>query len=375
MRIAPAITLSSDQQATLEQWARSRSLPARMVERARIVLLAAEGQQDKQIASAMKITPKKVSRWRSRFLTLGLAGLERDASRPGRTPKITASLARRVVRMTTQQKPANATHWSTRSMARAVGISEASVRRIWRRHGLKPHRVENFKISNDPEFAEKLEDIVGLYLNPPEHALVLCVDEKSQIQALDRTQPGLPLKRGRSQTLTHDYKRNGTATLFAALNAANGEVYGFCQERHRHQEWLKFLRLLDQAMPSHLDLHLIGDKLRDAQASQGAALAGTPSTLPHALHSDHIVAQHGGALLPRPHSEPTAARGISRSHRTHPGDRQSSGRPVLPTSWRRSNAPAGRCINPTLHDALQSRTTSSTPPLSVATQWTCRILG
>jgi transposase len=259
MRIAPAITLSSDQQTTLEQWARSRSLPARVVERARIVLLAAEGRQDKQIARAMKITPKKVSRWRSRFLTLGIVGLERDASRPGRNPKITASLVRRVVRMTTQQKPANATHWSTRSMARAVGISAASVRRIWRRHGLKPHRVENFKISNDPEFAEKLEDIVGLYLNPPEHALVLCVDEKSQIQALDRTQPGLPLKRGRSQTLTHDYKRNGTATLFAALNAANGEVYGFCQERHRHQEWLKFLRLLEQAMPSHLELHLISD--------------------------------------------------------------------------------------------------------------------
>jgi transposase len=259
MRIAPAITLSSDQQATLEQWARSRSLPARVVERARIVLLAAAGQQDKQIASVMKITPKKVSRWRSRFLTLGMAGLERDASRPGRSPKITAGFMRRVVNLTTRQKPPNATHWSTRRMARAVGISEASVRRIWRSHGLKPHRVENFKISNDPEFAEKLEDIVGLYLNPPEHALVLCVDEKSQIQALDRTQPGLPLKRGRSQTLTHDYKRNGTATLFAALNAANGEVYGFCQERHRHQEWLKFLRLLDHAMPSHLDLHLIGD--------------------------------------------------------------------------------------------------------------------
>jgi len=144
-------------------------------------------------------------------------------------------------------------------MAQAVGISEASVRRIWRSHGLKPHRVESFKISNDPQFAEKLEDIVGLYLNPPDHALVLCVDEKSQIQALDRTQPGLPLKRGRSQTMTHDYKRNGTATLFAALNAATGEVYGFCQERHRHQEWLKFLRLLDQTMPVHLDLHLIGD--------------------------------------------------------------------------------------------------------------------
>src|SRR5579863_9715024 len=259
MRIAPAITLSSDQQATLEQWARSRSLPARVVERARIVLLAAEGRQDKQIARAMKITPKKVSRWRSRFLILGMAGLERDASRPGRTPKITASLARRVVRMTTQQKPANATHWSTRSMARAVGMSEASVRRIWRRHGLKPHRVENFKISNDPEFAEKLEDIVGLYLNPPEHALVLSVDEKSQIQALDRTQPGLPMKKGRGQTMTHDYKRNGTTTLFAALNTATGEVYGLCQERHRHLEWLKFLRLIDETVPAEKQIHIICD--------------------------------------------------------------------------------------------------------------------
>jgi transposase len=259
MRIAPAITLSSDQQATLEQWARSRLLPLRVIERARILLRAAAGQQDKEIAAAMKITEKKASRWRKRFLTLGLAGLEQDAPRPGRTPTIPASLIRRVVDRTTQQKPPNATHWSTRSMAQAAGISEASVRRIWHSQGLKPHRVESFKISNDPEFAEKLHDIVGLYLNPPEHALVLCVDEKSQIQALDRTQPGLPLKRGRSQTLTHDYKRNGTATLFAALNAANGEVYGLCQERHRHQEWLKFLRLLDQAMPAHLDLHLIAD--------------------------------------------------------------------------------------------------------------------
>jgi transposase len=259
MRIAPPITLSPEQQATLEQRARSRSLPARVVERAHIVLLIAEGRQDKEVAGLMKITPKKVSRWRKRFLTLGMAGLERDAPRAGRTPKIGAPMIRRVVNMTTRQKPPNATHWSTRSMAAAVGISEASVRRIWHSHGLKPHRLESFKVSSDPEFAKKLEDIVGLYLNPPEHALVLCVDEKSQIQALDRTQPGLPLKRGRSQTMTHDYKRNGTATLFAALNAANGEVYGFCQQRHRHQEWLKFLRLLDQAMPAHLALHLIAD--------------------------------------------------------------------------------------------------------------------
>jgi transposase len=259
MRIAPAIVLSSEQRAVVERRVRSRSLPLRVVDRARIVLLAAEGQQDKEIALTLGTTPKKISRWRKRFLTLGLVGLERDAPRSGRKPSISMRVIRRVVSMTTRQPPPHATHWSTRTMAAAAGISEASVRRIWRSHGLKPHRVESFKVSNDPEFAEKLEDIVGLYLNPPEHALVLCVDEKSQIQALDRTQPGLPLKPGRSQTMTHDYKRNGTATLFAALNAANGEVYGLCQERHRHQEWLKFLRLLDQTMPTHLELHLIGD--------------------------------------------------------------------------------------------------------------------
>src|SRR5881409_130687 len=232
MRIAPAIALSPEQRTLLVSQAGSRSLPVRVAERARIVLFAAFGQQDLEIAARMGITPKKVSRWRKRFLALGVVGLQKDAPRPGRKPTISARLTRRVVTLTTRQPPTNATHWSTRTMAAAVGISETSVRRIWRAHGLKPHRVESFKISNDPAFAEKLEDIVGLYLNPPEHALVLCVDEKSQIQALDRTQPGLPL---------------------------NGEVYGFCQERHRHQEWLKFLRLLDYAMPAHLELHLIGD--------------------------------------------------------------------------------------------------------------------
>jgi len=259
MRIAPAIELTPDQQSTLEAQARSRSLPARVVERSRIVLLVAAGKQDKEIAHALHLTSKKVSRWRKRFLQWGLVGLQKDAPRPGRTPTINPRLIKRVVEMTTRQKPANATHWSTRTMARATGISEASVRRIWRAHGLKPHLIKTFKLSNDPEFAEKLEDIVGLYLNPPEHALVLSLDEKSQIQALDRTQPGLPLKPGRGQTMTHDYKRNGTATLFAALNAADGEVYGLCQERHRHQEWLKFLRLLDQTLPSHLEIHGICD--------------------------------------------------------------------------------------------------------------------
>ena len=207
-------------------------------------------------------------------------------------------------------------------MAAAVGISEASVRRIWRAHGLKPHRVETFKISNDPAFAEKLEDIVGLYLNPPEHALVLCVDEKSQIQALDRTQPGLPLKRGRGTTMTHDYKRNGTATLFAALNAANGEVYGLCQERHRHQEWLKFLRPARPNYAGASRLALDRRQLRNSQTPQGATLAGTAPAGSYALHSyQRVVAQHGGALLPRSHAEPAAARRLSRSGRADHGYR------------------------------------------------------
>jgi transposase len=161
--------------------------------------------------------------------------------------------------MTLHQKPANATHWSTRTMAGAAGVSEASVRRIWRAHGLKPHQVRTFKLSRDPQFQEKLDAIVGLYLNPPEHALVLSVDEKSQIQALDRTQPGLPMKKGRGTTMTHDYKRNGTTTLFAALNTASGEVFGLCQEKHRHQEWLKFLRMIDQTIPSNKEIYLICD--------------------------------------------------------------------------------------------------------------------
>ena len=259
MRVAPNIELNPEQRTTLQQWARSRSLPARQVERARIVLLAAEGRQDIDIATELSISNQKAARWRKRYLQAGMAGLKKDAPRPGRTPSISPTTVQRVVRMTTQQTPPNATHWSTRTMAASANISEASVRRIWRAHGLKPHLVETFKVSNDPQFAEKLKAIVGLYLNPPEHALVLCCDEKSQIQALDRTQPGLPLKRGRAGTMTHDYKRNGTTTLFAALNTLDGKVISLCQQRHRHQEWLRFLRLLDDATPADQQLHLIVD--------------------------------------------------------------------------------------------------------------------
>lgn len=259
MRTAPPVELNSEQRTALERLARQRSAPARVVERARIVLLAAEGLENKQIARRMGVTPEKAARWRDRFLAGGIVALEKDAPRPGRTRTITNRRVKKVVEMTLHQKPARATHWSTRTMAAAAGISEASVRRIWRAHGLKPHQVRAFKLSRDPEFTEKLKDIVGLYLNPPEHALVLCADEKSQIQALDRTQPGLPLKRGRGQTMTHDYKRNGTTTLFAALDTASGEIYGLCQQRHRHQEWLHFLRMIDQTIPAEKQIYLICD--------------------------------------------------------------------------------------------------------------------
>src|ERR1700719_3892362 len=259
MRTAPGVELSREQRTALERLARQRSAPARVVERARIVLLAAEDLENKQIALRMAITAEKAARWRKRFLAGGVAALEKDAPPPGRTRVITDRRVNRVVEMTLHQKPANATHWSTRTMAAATGISEASVRRIWRAHGLKPHQVRTFKLSRDPAFTEKLEDIVGLYLNPPEHALVLCADEKSQIQALDRTQPGLPMKKGRSGTTTHDYKRNGTATLFAALDTASGDVYHLCQQRHRHQEWLRFLRMIDQTIPAGKDIYLICD--------------------------------------------------------------------------------------------------------------------
>jgi transposase len=259
MRVAPQVVLTEEQERTLHQWTRGRSLAARQVERARVVLLAAAGKQDLEIAVEVGISNQKAARWRKRFIKMGLAGLEKDATRPGRTPIITSAKVQEVVRKTTQEKPANATHWSTRTMAEAAGLSEKSVRRIWHKHGLKPHLSRTFKVSNDPEFAEKLEAIVGLYLNPPEHAIVLCADEKSQIQALDRTQPGLPIKKGRCGTMTHDYKRNGTATLFAAMNTFDGTVISMCDDRHRHQEWLKFLRLIDDLTPAGKQLHLIAD--------------------------------------------------------------------------------------------------------------------
>ena len=197
--------------------------------------------------------------WRERFLALRVAGLAQDAPRPGRKPTVSVQKIRAVVEATLHTTPPAATHWSTRTMARAQGLSQATVQRIWKQHHLQPHRVETFKLSRDKHFIEKLTDVVGLYLNPPDKSLVLCVDEKSQIQALDRTQPGLPLKPGRCGTRTHDYKRNGTTTLFAALSMLDGKVIGDCMPRHRHQEFLRFLKKIDAEVPASLDLHLIVD--------------------------------------------------------------------------------------------------------------------
>jgi transposase len=259
MRVARKVDVSSEDRAVLEQQARGRSLPARLVERSRIVLRAADGLQDREIAAELGITPEKAARWRNRFLDGGKEALVKDAPRPGRARSVSDRKTAWIVKLTTSSKPANATHWSTRSMAERTGVSEATVRRVWRAHGLKPHLSRTFKVSNDPQFAEKLADVVGLYLNPPEHAIVLSVDEKSQIQALDRTQTGLPLKKGRCGTMTHDYKRNGTATLFAALDTLDGRVISMCDDRHRHQEWLRFLRIIDRLTPKDRQVHLIVD--------------------------------------------------------------------------------------------------------------------
>jgi len=259
MRVAPPVLLSDKERRQLERYERGRSTSARLVLRARIVLLAAEGRQNRDIAVATGTDRFTVARWRNRFVRLRLPGIEKDAPRSGRRPRFSQEVVLEIVRKTTQDLPADATHWSTRRMAKAAGVSEATVRRIWHQHGLKPHLVRTFKLSNDPRFAEKLEDVIGLYLNPPEHALVLCADEKSQIQALDRTQPGLPIKQGRCGTMTHDYKRHGTTTLFAALNTLDGTVIGSCMPRHRHQEWLKFLRQIDRETPRDREIHLIAD--------------------------------------------------------------------------------------------------------------------
>jgi transposase len=223
-----------------------------------MILLSAQGMSNTEVARKLNTTYQTVGRWRQRFLERRLDGLV-DEARPGAPRKISDLDVERVIRETLESTPRDATHWSTRSMARHVGMSQSAVLRIWRAFGLQPHRTETFKLSTDPLFVDKVRDIVGLYMNPPDHALVLCVDEKSQIQALDRTQPLLPLRPGQPERRTHDYKRNGVTSLFAALDAKTGEVIGECHQRHRSTEFRKFLNTIDQSVPEHLDVHLILD--------------------------------------------------------------------------------------------------------------------
>jgi transposase len=256
MRKASVIELDDEQRQKLMKLAHSNTTEVRLARRASIVLLAADGLDNYRIGEVLGVGRIQVGRWRERYAAGGLKAIERDLPRGGRKPKIDPA---QIVRLTTQTQPQGATQWSTRTLAAVAGVSDTTVQRIWAARGLKPHRVKRFKVSRDPKFIEKLEDIVGLYMAPPEHALVLCCDEKSQVQALDRTQPGLPLKPGRAATMTHDYKRHGTTTLFAAMSTLDGTVISRCERRHRHIEWLDFLRQINRETPSDKTLHLICD--------------------------------------------------------------------------------------------------------------------
>ena len=256
---AVALELADGQRQTLEVLAKSTTAPHRDVVRARALLLAADGVANTRIAEQAGVSTMTVRAWRERFATDGLAKFGRTREGRGRKPSISAEKVEAIVHATLHEKPPGETHWSCRSMAKAQGVSKATVQRIWKARGLQPHRVETFKLSNDKRFEQKLVDVVGLYVSPPEQAVVLCMDEKSQIQALDRTQPTLPMKKGRAGTMTHDYKRNGTTTLFAALNVLTGTVIGECLPRHRHGEFLKFLRAIDRQVPKGLQIHMILD--------------------------------------------------------------------------------------------------------------------
>jgi len=252
------LTVSAEECKQLEAWASSRSLPHGLVRRARIVLMTAEGVSNTAIAKKLGLSMPTVGKWREHYRTEGLQGLYGEA-RPGRPRTISDEKVAAAIRKTLQTQPRNATHWTVRSMAEHTKLSKSTVHRIWRAFGLQPHRQRHFKLSTDPFFVEKVRDIVGLYLNPPNNAMVLCVDEKSQIQALDRTQPLLPLGIGYAEGVTHDYVRHGTTTLFAALDIATGEVLTRCKRRHRHQEFLQFLRQIDANVPDDLDVHLVID--------------------------------------------------------------------------------------------------------------------
>ena len=263
MRVATQITLSASEKQALKKNTKSRAVSIRLAQRSEIILLAAQGLENKAIAKKLDIPPNTVGQWRKRFAEGGIDAISKDkprgANHGGKETAKQTRLRQKIIKKTTQEKPDNATHWSTRTMAKVLGTTHSFVNRVWQSVGLKPHLEKTFKVSNDPYFEEKLCDVVGLYLNPPENAIVFCVDEKTSIQALDRTQPGLPLKKGRCGTVTHDYKRNGTSTLFAALDVAIGYVIGECYQKHTHKEFLKFLKKVESETDKNKDLHIIVD--------------------------------------------------------------------------------------------------------------------
>ncbi len=253
------VQLEEGDRATLQKWLKSRVIGPKQKQRARIILMTADKQPTEKIMQTLKVSNPTLNLWRRRYLECGIDGLLKGKTRaPGKAP-LPHDKVQEILTLTLTGKPAAATHWSCRTMAKQVGVSRMSVNRLWREHQLKPHQVKGFKISNDPHFAEKLRDVIGLYINQPEKSLVFSVDEKSQIQALDRTQPGLPMKPGKAGTLTHDYKRHGTTTLFAALNVHDGSIIGECLPRHRNDEFLKFLKIIDRQTDKRLDVHLIVD--------------------------------------------------------------------------------------------------------------------
>src|ERR1700761_7598590 len=259
MRTGTSITLRSADRRRLKALARDRNTPHKHVWRAEIVLLSADGVGTNEIMRRTGKSKTCVWRWQDRFMEAGYDSLLHDKTRPSRIPPLGSGITERVVTLTQTAPPTEATHWTSAMMAKVVGISASSVQRIWRAHGLQPHRVKQFKLSTDPRFVDKLRDVVGLYVDPPAHAVVLSVDEKSQIQALDRTQPGLPMKKGRAGTMTHDYKRHGTTTLFAALDVLEGKVIGRCMQRHRHQEFIRFLNAIETQVPDRKLVHVILD--------------------------------------------------------------------------------------------------------------------
>ena len=260
--------LNSADRAKLEEIVVNRNSPRKWVWRPEIVLATADGLGTNAVMRRTGKSKPCVWRWQERYTDKGVPGLLRDKTRPSRIAPLSAEKKLAIIEKTATEKPVNATHWSARKMAKAIGVSHRSVQRVWAGAGLKPHLVRTFKVSNDPNFAAKVVDVVGLYINPPERALVLCVDEKSQIQALDRTQPGLPMKKGRAQTMTHDYKRNGTTTLFAALDVKTGQVIGECLPRHRANEFIRFLNKIDTAVDKALDLHLVVDNYSTHKTKQ-----------------------------------------------------------------------------------------------------------